>query len=290
MKINRFRYTVFVFLILWSCSTSDKIEIYSHKPLINEIDLSKSVSNGYTYFRVKNSLNKVKMKNYLINVDEKQFQLFLIDLDSNNCFSNTGKDKIGIALDNDNSFSQDGFFIGDLRDTLQFKLDQDFYQAYQFDCDGQFEIKRVNSASDKIDFYLNTNVNSSVELTHLFSKEKSTMEKLSVDKKLTYFGFWGTWCSFCVKYLPYSDSIASLPDTELVYVNFLDQTEKARAFVSEYQMKGKHYKMEVGDQKKIGISSFPSGIIVGKDNKILKSNISPDSALHYLKKITSKKT
>ena len=276
--------------IFLSCVTEDDVQISLNKPLKSKFDWKNDLAGDLTYFRLDDSIIKVRMKNFQVEIDQKQFQLYLIDLDSNNCFSDGNVDKIGIALTSDISFDQDGFFIQDARENLKLQLDDEFYSIGSFDCDGQFQINRINSKQGQADIIFNTVPSSSVLLNSLFSDDSATMSELTEEGKYTYFGFWGTWCSFCVKYLPYSDSMTLLPNTNLVYINFLDEAEKAKAFISEYQMKGRHFKLEMQDQKAIGTSSFPSGIIVDQQKRIIRSNISPAKALKYLRSIQTNNT
>jgi thiol-disulfide isomerase/thioredoxin len=63
---------------------------------------------------------------------------------------------------------------------------------------------------------------------------------LYTDASLTIFNFWATWCSPCIKELPYFDALEAENENVKVYLvslDFPDQLQKVRNFVEKRDLK-----------------------------------------------------
>ena len=63
---------------------------------------------------------------------------------------------------------------------------------------------------------------------------------LYTDSPLTVFNFWATWCAPCIKELPYFEEIDAANEDVKVYLvslDFKNQLERVKKFVSEKELK-----------------------------------------------------
>ncbi|MGB3465057.1 MAG: hypothetical protein WBA74_07300, partial [Cyclobacteriaceae bacterium] len=182
----------------------------------------------------------------------------------------------------DTLFNTHAFYTKQVKQKTIIQINEAAFSLEFGSCGKGFEVLQSNEVI-KPDIRLNTQANSDVVLTSLYGSESTTLDQILREDKLSYVDFWGTWCSYCVKYLPYSDSISSFQQANLIYVNFGDEITTARKFVEDYGMKGRHYYMKVTDQSKMGITQFPGGLLIDKDKSVLTINLDPKRALNFFK-------
>lgn len=209
-----------------------------------------------------------------------KFKLFTLDKNMNQCFSDLNADFIGVLPIEDEEYDLNGYLTKGFQGDFSIKVNDEFYEVTNLDCLGEFDISGSSHSNPYFSLY--TKYPLDIYLKSIHEGDSINLKELRSDSTYFYIYFWGTWCPGCIAGLPYLDSLRSLPNLEVLSVNFGDSESKIDEFVAFHDIEITEFGISIGNIKKLGISSFPGGILINQ-NRVLYLNVPPKRILTFFR-------
>lgn len=127
------------------------------------------------------------------------------------------------------------------------------------------------------------------ELESLINKQKVTAYDLTKTNEYTLFNFWATWCGYCVKNFEILKDInTNNKNINIVGFAYENNEESLNLFLKKYQLNWSNFRtyhdFNISLNKTFKVNSFPTYILVDKNNKIIYRGNKIDSVLKIINK------
>lgn len=157
----------------------------------------------------------------------------------------------------------------------------EYYERYLVDCKSP---KIVMKTSDLYVDYLEVmNQTLSENVNFISTDQQRPMEVLSqFENKVVYLDFWASWCSPCLKGIPYTKELAEhYKNANLVvlYIGNSDQKANLINAIKKHNIEGNHFILNEEEteiwRKEFEISGIPTYVMINKSGKVHDKN-APD--------------
>lgn len=150
-----------------------------------------------------------------------------------------------------------------------------------------FSLEKYAQAIDSI-FVLKCLLKTGVQIADYCLPDSNNTKYCLRDLKDKYIviDFWGTWCIPCLKQLPYYENLKETfkKDSSLVFISVACENaalKKWKSFLSTHKMSGLQVYAEGQSDnpilKNLQITSFPTFVLLNKDNRLYKSRTASPS-------------
>ncbi len=154
-------------------------------------------------------------------------------------------------------------------------LAEEYYSFYLADCKSPKMIEKTSMVFQKYLTIGHKPLSDSVIL--IPTNHQSPMEVLSqFDNKIILMDFWASWCSPCIKGLPFTKKLSEdyqNQDIEVIYVGNKDQESNLINAIKEHHLSGKHIILneEESDiwREEFNITGIPTYVLMNKDGQVL---------------------